>query len=310
MADLSGLLQQFVQQPTGFQGISQGLQGLGQLLGQQYMQKQADERELANAIALARQKAMIEQQFRSPLEELINRGKAVESAVSMGDINLANRLRRVNQRGNTQPTLQGTPGTAQQGQPIGSTFGRFQPVMPSDNITGEVIKPRKFNVFGEPTEFSPESVEEKKFKLEEIQSQELNKKATENLISSVRSTLDNISEVEKGIENFGLFGAFPSVPGTKRVLWESNFRKLTADKVLDVLKNLKEASKTGATGFGQLSNKELGILQDSATTLKRTLSQEDARDILNKMKPQLMKILGDQQSTGDDFSSLWEDSEK
>ena len=58
------------------------------------------------------------------------------------------------------------------------------------------------------------------------------------------------------------------------------------------MSEMKSASKTGATGFGQLSNKELGVLQDASTALKRTLSPQDADKYLTKMENAAKKVLG------------------
>jgi hypothetical protein len=55
--------------------------------------------------------------------------------------------------------------------------------------------------------------------------------------------------------------------------------------------SMKNASKTGATGFGQLNQGELKVLQDGATALKKTMSWDDAKLILDDMKVKLNKII-------------------
>jgi len=124
------------------------------------------------------------------------------------------------------------------------------------------------------------------------------KLSSENVINSAQDTLDTIDEVEKGIEYFGWGkgypGAFPTlIPGSPRAKWEANINKLLSSKILDIMSKLKEASRTGSTGFGQLSEKELKVLQESSTALKRNLSPEDAQEILSDMKVKLEKILQD-----------------
>lgn len=107
---------------------------------------------------------------------------------------------------------------------------------------------------------------------------------------SALDTLATIDEVERGIRNFGLTGQIPSIPGTERAKWEANVNKLLAGKVISLLSEMKKVSKTGASGFGQLSQKELMVLQDASTALKRTLKPEDAQAILTKMRTKLQKI--------------------
>lgn len=112
---------------------------------------------------------------------------------------------------------------------------------------------------------------------------------------SAQDVLNTIGEVEKGINYFGLTGQLPSIPGTARANWEANVNKLLSGKVLDVMTKMKQASKTGATGFGQLSNKELGVLQQASTAIKRGLSPKDAQRYINDMKANLQKVIEGQQ---------------
>jgi hypothetical protein len=108
---------------------------------------------------------------------------------------------------------------------------------------------------------------------------------------SAQDMLNTIGEVEKGMNYFGLTGGLPSIPGSERKNWEVNINKLLSGKIIDLMTNMKQASKTGATGFGQLSEKELAVLQQASTALKRDLSSKDARRYLEGMKQNLQKIL-------------------
>ena len=107
---------------------------------------------------------------------------------------------------------------------------------------------------------------------------------------SASDALDAITEIEKGIQHFGTFGQLTSIPGTERTVWEANVNKLLSGKVLQVMDAMKRASKAGGTGFGQLSNKELVVLQQAATALKRQLPPSEAQKILKTMKEKLSKI--------------------
>lgn len=118
-----------------------------------------------------------------------------------------------------------------------------------------------------------------------------NERKSQFIKDSTQDTLDTIVEIKKGMGNFGLTGTWPSIPGTSRANWEANINKLLSGKIIDIMTKMKEASKTGATGFGQLSNKELGVLQESSTALKKWLSPEDAGRYLKKMEDILQKVM-------------------
>lgn len=113
----------------------------------------------------------------------------------------------------------------------------------------------------------------------------------EGLRQSAQDTLDTISEIKKGKSNFGVFGNVPSIGGLPRKNWEVNIDKLLSQRIIDLMANMKNVSKTGATGFGQLSEKELKVLQDASTSLKKDLSQKDAMRYLGKMEEMSKKVL-------------------
>lgn len=126
--------------------------------------------------------------------------------------------------------------------------------------------------------------QEKKIKLEE---------KSEFIVSRTQDTLDTIAEVRKGVDKgyFGLYGVIPAIPGTEKYTWQQNINKLLAGKMVELMTQMKEASKTGATGFGQLSEKEGQILRDASTALKRGISGQEATEILNKMEQVLNKVV-------------------
>ncbi len=137
---------------------------------------------------------------------------------------------------------------------------------------------------------------------------ELNQKAYEQRIKNeeknsfvkeqAQDALNTIGEVEKGINYFGLTGQLPSMPGTQRTVWETNVNKLLSGKIINLMTQMKEASKTGATGFGQLSERELAVLQEASTALKRGLPPKEAQKYLNEMKLKLQKITSGEQTQG------------
>jgi hypothetical protein len=118
------------------------------------------------------------------------------------------------------------------------------------------------------------------------------KKQEEYIQSGAQDMLNTIAEVKKGVSNFGAMGGVPSTPWDyDRKNWESNVDKLLSKRVIDLMTEMKQASKTGATGMGALSEKELAVLQNASTALKRSIGPEQAEKILNDMEQALNKVL-------------------
>jgi hypothetical protein len=117
--------------------------------------------------------------------------------------------------------------------------------------------------------------------------------ASQEIKDSALDMLDAIKEAKAGRENFGIKGIIPPVPNTPQAKWHANVDKLLAANVITIMNNMKQASRTGATGFGQLNRSELKLLQDAATTLKKTLDPRDAIAILDKMEAKFRKVAGE-----------------
>lgn len=151
-------------------------------------------------------------------------------------------------------------------------------------------------------------------------SQAIRDNATQNLAS--------IKEAEKGKRFFGPMGGLPSIaaPSTyspfhidqkgkpqlggeygDRKMWESNVNQLLSQKVVELITKMKQASKTGATGFGQLSDKEGAILREASTALNKGLEPEQAMYYLNEMEKINQRILNGGQPDQTDFSSMSDD---
>lgn len=115
-----------------------------------------------------------------------------------------------------------------------------------------------------------------------------------------QDTIDTIAEVRKGMKYFGFLGKVPSevapsnIQGEyyERKNWEANIDKLLSGKIITLMNTMKQASKTGATGFGQLNQSELQLLKDASTALNRSLSPEDAKKYIDKIEESAKKVLG------------------
>jgi hypothetical protein len=142
----------------------------------------------------------------------------------------------------------------------------------------------------------PETVTREKFEAEQTEKKIQLEQKSQFIKDSAQDALNTIGEVEKGIRNFGLFGNVPKIYGTPEYTWKTNVDKLLSGKMIDLMTQMKEASKTGATGFGQLTEKEGQILREASTALKKGLAPEKAQEYLNNMKAALQKVMTGNQS--------------
>lgn len=134
---------------------------------------------------------------------------------------------------------------------------------------------------------------------------------TENIRGRAEQNLSSIAEAKKGSKYFGPLGGLPTlaapstyIPGggnyAGRKMWENNINQLLSQKVVDLITEMKQASKTGATGFGSLTEKEGAILREASTALSKDLPEEQALYYLNEMEKINRKILdgGSSQQVG------------
>lgn len=137
-------------------------------------------------------------------------------------------------------------------------------------------------------------------KQEDIQAQ----KNKEDMIRlDAESQLQAIQESKKGKKYFGAMGNLPTsaAPSTylsfgaeygPRKVWENNTNKLLSGRIIDLMNKMKSASKTGATGFGQLNRSELQLIQNASNVLSKDLTPDDAEKYLNQLEGVYNKILG------------------
>lgn len=146
------------------------------------------------------------------------------------------------------------------------------------------------------TKLEPVTPQDLKAEQELRESRKVAELQKQRILDGAKDTVETIAEIKKDINNFGLWGALPSIPGTPRVNWEANVDKLLSKKIVDLMSEMKNASKTGATGFGQLNQEELKVLKNASTALKRTMNPSDAMKYLGQMEVIARKVLGEQQT--------------
>ena len=135
--------------------------------------------------------------------------------------------------------------------------------------------------------------------------------------TQAQEMVDTIETVKKTPKYFGPAGDTPtllapsSIPKSvggqgeygQRAEWEANVNKLLAGKVIAVMNAMKSASRTGATGFGQLNRSELQLLKDASTQLNRRLPPEVAMKYLNALEVPFQKVLGASKKFGQPTSA-------
>lgn len=115
-------------------------------------------------------------------------------------------------------------------------------------------------------------------------------------LARVQEAFDFSAKTNAGGTIEGLFpkvtaALFPSAMGSDdaRVL-ESRYDTIKAALALDQIQQLKELSKSGATGLGSVSNKELDVLQDAVAKLDVSLPESEQRKNLQVIANTLAKI--------------------
>ena len=86
------------------------------------------------------------------------------------------------------------------------------------------------------------------------------------------------------------------IPTTEGYTGKAKINSLKNKLTLTILQAMKQASKTGATGFGQLSIKELGVLENAASILDTGLSEEAFMAEVKKIKERLERVMVDESS--------------
>jgi hypothetical protein len=81
------------------------------------------------------------------------------------------------------------------------------------------------------------------------------------------------------------------LPGSRARIGEKTINNLKANLVLQTIAEMKAQSKTGATGFGALNLKELGVLEDAASKLDPGLPVDAFEAELKRIREKFNKIL-------------------
>jgi hypothetical protein len=82
-------------------------------------------------------------------------------------------------------------------------------------------------------------------------------------LSQMEDVLENTTSTNTGLAQ----AVFKWVPGSSQQAREATIDTIKSSIALEGMQQLKRESPTGSTGFGQLSNKELGVLENRIANL-------------------------------------------
>lgn len=118
----------------------------------------------------------------------------------------------------------------------------------------------------------------------------------EETLGVINQLIDESGNLKPGADNlFGMTSGARWVPGSQTADAEATLNQLVGKSVVDLISEMKSQSKTGATGFGALSEKELKILQDASNKLSnRWQSDASARAELKRIRDKVQMIMQEQ----------------
>ncbi len=129
----------------------------------------------------------------------------------------------------------------------------------------------------------------------------------ESITSKAQQALDELSSLldaktdkltPRGARTSGLSSYGNFIPATEGYAGSKAAQRLKNLLTLDLLGEMKNQSKTGATGFGQMNMKELGVLEGAASKLDSTgLADEEYEKELQRVKKILNRVMMDPTET-------------
>ncbi len=98
------------------------------------------------------------------------------------------------------------------------------------------------------------------------------------------------SEIKSAVGASRMFG-LQYLPATTTRAGDAAIKRLKAMLIVDLIGEMKAQSRTGATGFGQLNLRELGVLENAASKLDPSLDETTFENELIRIRERLKKIL-------------------
>lgn len=114
-------------------------------------------------------------------------------------------------------------------------------------------------------------------------------------LHTAQTEFDNLeSNIDSAVTETGSFSAGPLartafVGGTPAANLKARLTTVASNNVLSVITQLKEMSKTGSTGFGQLSDREGQLIQSKLAAVDQSTSPAFLKKALGDLKAQVSK---------------------
>lgn len=114
---------------------------------------------------------------------------------------------------------------------------------------------------------------------------------TNESLNVIKDLMDDKGELTtEGARAVGKSSVGNFIPTTLGYSGSLKIQKLKGEQVLNLIKELKEQSRTGATGMGNMSNKDLGVIERAATLLDTGLDEAEFKKQLGTVKAELNDI--------------------
>lgn len=121
---------------------------------------------------------------------------------------------------------------------------------------------------------------------------------TQGALDEIRDILnDDDTLTPEGKAATGKSALFARIPFTAGRAGSNSINRIKSQSVLNLIGEMKAQSKTGATGFGNMSNKDLSVLEDAANKLDTYTREEDFVKELKRIRGMLRKIMEDPDTT-------------
>lgn len=114
---------------------------------------------------------------------------------------------------------------------------------------------------------------------------------TNESLTVIKDLMDDNGELTtEGARAVGKSSIGNFIPTTLGYSGSLKIQKLKGEQVLNLIKELKQQSSTGATGMGNMSNKDLGVIERAATLLDTGLDEAEFKKQLGIVKAELNDI--------------------
>lgn len=105
----------------------------------------------------------------------------------------------------------------------------------------------------------------------------------------LRPDKKDLTVAVKNITGLGRLALRQRIPGSPEADADVSLTRLGSQRVIDLIGEMKEQSRTGATGFGQLSERELAVLAEAATRLSTRQSPQALLDAVLQIRRLVLK---------------------